>query len=231
MLEKLFIDRATYGWGKRFPKFTKNGSALDIGCGNGKYLSFLKHHGWNVRGVEIGESGAKAAKELFDIDVHVGPLETAPFDEESFDYISMFHSLEHVYDPRETVANVYELLKRDGVFYVEVPNVDSFGARIDGEHWFHWDMPRHIWGFSNNSLRRLVECSGFRIVEMTTINEPSHEWAITYRNEEAIGNHLEKRPSVSGPEVLEAKRKNLMSKIAYTIDRMSGNYLCCWMTK
>lgn len=231
ILEKLFIDRATYGWGKRFPKFKENGAALDIGCGNGKYLSFLKHHGWNVRGVEIGEAGANAAKELFDIDVYVGPLETAPFAQESFDHITMFHSLEHVYEPPETVARVYELLKRDGVFYVEVPNVESFGARIDGEYWFHWDMPRHLWGFSKDSLRKLVERAGFRVVEMTTIHEPSHEWAITYRNEQASGHQSEKRPAVSGFESLEAKRKKLMSKVAYTFDRMSGNYLCCWMTK
>ena len=231
VLKHFFLRRATYGWGDRFPVFRPGGAALDIGCGNGRYLSYLKHHGWRVQGVELSQVAADAAKELFDIDVHVGPLESVPFECESFDHISMFHSLEHLYDLKGALSKVHELLKPDGLLYIEVPNARSFGAKLDREFWFHWDMPRHIWGFDPISLTRLVEAVGFKVTRMTTLLAPSHDWAETYRQEEAIGRKLDRRPCVYGFTACVVKAKTLVARVVRLFRRQSGNYICCWLQK
>lgn len=228
---RVLLNRATYGWGPRFPKFREDGNALDIGCGNGRYLSYLKHHGWVVHGVEISNTAARAAKQLFDIDVHVGPVESVVHPKESFDYITMFHSLEHVFNLNSTLSKIYSLLKPNGILYVEVPNVESIGVAMDKRYWFHWDAPRHLWGFSPSTLTRLCRSQGFQIDKLTTLSMPSHGWSNTYKNEENDGSKSALRPNVSGTGKLIVPFKTAASRLFHLIDNRRGNYICCWMRK
>jgi hypothetical protein len=78
-LTKLAYKKATYGFGDLLPKYVSSGTALEVGCGNGKYLNFLKYYGWKVVGVDLSPHAAKSAKENFDIDVFLGQLEDSPF--------------------------------------------------------------------------------------------------------------------------------------------------------
>ena len=59
---RLFKKSATFGWNERFPRYVKNGKALDIGCGNGTFMSFLKYYGWHVSGVELDSKSHKLLK-------------------------------------------------------------------------------------------------------------------------------------------------------------------------
>src|SRR3989442_4471354 len=103
---RLFHDRIPYGYGDRFPKYKAGGHALEIGCGSGTYLGTLKHHGWQVAGVELSQAAGAAAKRELDVDVFVGDLANAPFAAETFDYVYMSHILEHLPEPLETLRVV-----------------------------------------------------------------------------------------------------------------------------
>ena len=84
------------------------------------------------------------------------------FRRESFDVITCFDVLEHLYEPRQVMARVGEWLKPGGIFYVLVPNVDSAEARVFGSYWHGLELPRHLFHYSPASLKFLAESAGLR---------------------------------------------------------------------
>ena len=79
---------------------------------------------------------------------------------ESFDVITCFDVLEHLYEPRRVMAKVGEWLKPGGIFYVLVPNVDAAEARVFGSYWHGLELPRHLFHYSPASLKFLAELGG-----------------------------------------------------------------------
>lgn len=149
--------------------FSSPGSALDIGCGRALTLALLKQRGWKVTGTEFSQDLANAAREAYDIEVSVQPsLKECNFDAASFDLISMYHVLEHVQNPFETLAEIRRILRPNGIFFVEVPDVSSWQARLGQGKWFHLDTPRHLWHFDQHSLINLLKENGFEILSQST---------------------------------------------------------------
>ncbi|MEP6703375.1 MAG: class I SAM-dependent methyltransferase, partial [Acidobacteriota bacterium] len=111
LLARYFLDRATYGYNELFPRFVESGSALEIGCGYGVFLAYLKRHGWKVAGVDLSPHAASRTKEQFNIDVFVGQVGEAPFKSESFDYVHLSHIVEHFFDPLQSLTQIFDLLK------------------------------------------------------------------------------------------------------------------------
>lgn len=228
---KLFYKRATYGYGDLFPRHVKNGKALEIGCGNAAYLSYLKYHGWDVVGLDLSSHSAKAAKENFDIDVFVGQVENAPFPNESFDYIHLSHVVEHFYDPLESMKKVYDLLKPGGIIYVEVPNAEGISAKMSGEYWYGWDAPRHLYMFTPETLKLTLTKAGFEFVKMKSALWDSFSWESTYKYEEKSGEKLEVRPSIEQSDSLKIKKQLLEAKVKHFFKPLDGDFISCWAVK
>jgi ubiquinone/menaquinone biosynthesis C-methylase UbiE len=130
------------------------GRILDIGCGRGIMLSQLKQRGWQATGTEISEELA-AASQKSGITVHVqADLRDCRFEANSFDVITLWHTLEHIANPAETLAEIHRILKPNGVVLIEVPNFDSWQSIIARGQWFHLDVPRHYWHFSKAYLQQ-----------------------------------------------------------------------------
>ena len=231
LLVKFFSKQSTYGWGERFPKYKKDGFALDIGCGNGSQLSYLKHYGWKVVGVDLSEEAAKVAKKNFGIDVYVGELETLPYPPNTFDFVNMSHVLEHVTSPVDTLKKVKELLKPGGIVYAEVPNYESFTRKLSKEHWFAWETPRHLFMFSPQTLERVFKESGLKIEKINTRIENLLRWDNTYKLEEEAGEKLISRPSVIGSDKLKISLLSYAVKFKHLFDKDGGDFVCCWATK
>lgn len=139
------------------------GRALDIGCGDGSFLTALARQGWDVSGTELSESIAATAKQRLGERVHVGAIEDIGFAEASFDLVTFWHVLEHLDDPAGALTEARRLVKTDGRVVVAVPNIESWQARIFKEDWLHLDVPRHRWHFSPPSLATLADRCGFRV--------------------------------------------------------------------
>ncbi len=144
------------------------GHLLDIGCSSGGFLSTMKTPGWNLHGIEMEESTAQRARVTTGANVFVGDVLDAPYLAGTFDVITCFDVLEHVYSPREFLTKVLEWLKPGGIFYAMMPNIDSWEARLFGSHWFGLELPRHITHFSPRSLRYLLTGVGFEEVCLQT---------------------------------------------------------------
>ncbi|MDD2735826.1 MAG: class I SAM-dependent methyltransferase [Desulfuromonadaceae bacterium] len=142
----------------RLSQLVHKGRALDIGCGSGRFLRALRLSGWEVAGLELNDDTATAARKVHGLTVEAS-LEA--FADKSFDLITITHVLEHIRDPRQMLAECARLLKPGGVIAVAVPNIESWQARLTQEHWFHLDLPRHLWHFSEKWLSKELAERGF----------------------------------------------------------------------
>jgi len=128
-------------------------SILDIGCGTGDFLIRAKEEGWKTFGFEPNKkaqiiSNTKKINLIEDLD---------SFEKHSFDVITMWHVLEHVPDLDKQIKQIKSLLKPDGLLIIAVPNFKSFDANFYKSDWAAYDVPRHLWHFSSNSIKRIFK--------------------------------------------------------------------------
>lgn len=133
---------------------------VEIGCGYGDLLMYLQSRGCAVQGVDL-DPGAAAVGARHGVPIHVGHVADLKLPAASFDRAVMCHSLEHVPDPREQLAELARLLRPGGVLHLAVPNGQSAGLRLEGRAWLHLSHPLHLWFFDAATLTRLVRECGF----------------------------------------------------------------------
>lgn len=168
---------AGYGF-TLFPKAVPGGALLDVGCGNGRFLSLMSALDWNVHGIEPDPASAEVARRLVGPTVHA-ELSSAPFSAEMFDVITMNHVFEHVSNPSEVLALSHRLCRRGGRLGIVVPNWRSLGHRVFGRHWYALEPPRHAVMWEQATLVRELERAGFHIEIARTTS--AREWAAAWR--------------------------------------------------
>jgi SAM-dependent methyltransferase len=163
------------------------GALLDMGCSSGAFLESLKGDGWKLHGIEMSTESAKIAEARSGAQVFVGHILDAPFRPESFDVITCFDVLEHLYEPRRVMAKVGEWLKPGGIFYVLVPNVDAAEARAFGRYWHGLELPRHLFHYSPASLKFLAQSAGLREVSLEARRNPAVGTSLRYVFDDVFG--------------------------------------------
>lgn len=133
---------------------------LDIGCGRGVMLRALLDLGHEAHGVEIAPEAASGADPRAQI--RIAPeLVKASYDENTFDAVIMWHVLEHLPHPEQTLAEIRRILRPGGRLILAVPNFGSLQSQRTGNDWFHLDLPRHLYHFTPETLQRLLACNEF----------------------------------------------------------------------
>jgi len=166
----------------------EKGNILDIGCGTGDFLVACKKNGWRATGIEPNEKARKLGLEKLesstgqkthgiifqDIKEYLSVVEKDK-GEKKFDLITLWHVLEHVPAITDFVKELHYLLADNGTLVVAVPNYKSYDAKIYGEFWAAYDVPRHLWHFSKKSITIL-----FSLVEMEIIEIKPMKWDSYY---------------------------------------------------
>lgn len=140
------------------------GSLLDIGAGTGAFLKLAKEKGWKISGVEPNSKARALANEKkISLSKSIDQLSG-----QQFDVISLWHVLEHLPNLELTIQKIVNLLKEDGVLVIAVPNYNSSDAKYYKTHWAAYDVPRHLWHFSQQSMVQLFssECDLKKIKPM-----------------------------------------------------------------
>ncbi len=138
---------------------------LDMGCGNGEFLSNAREAGWDVTGIDPDPKAVAVAKQR-GLDVSVGSVESLIGMSSCLDAITLSHVLEHVHEPGLVIQAIHRLLKPGGVIYIDTPNIESKGARFWGRNWRGLETPRHLVLFSLDGLLGLLKASGFGNIEV-----------------------------------------------------------------
>jgi predicted SAM-dependent methyltransferase len=88
------------------------------------------------------------------------------FSEASYTAITMWHVLEHVHDLHEMIQLVHKLLDFDGKLFIAVPNHQSFDANYYGQYWAAYDLPRHLYHFTPETMKQLLKQHGLKIISI-----------------------------------------------------------------
>lgn len=138
---------------------------LDIGCGNGGFLSNLSKYGkFELYGTELDGNSAKRAAHISDVKLKIGNLEKNDFTKETFDAITLFHVFEHLTEPKEMLEIISGIIKQNGILIVSFPNIGSIQSKLFKGHWFHMDPPRHLFFMTPKDFIALMKTFGFKLI-------------------------------------------------------------------
>ncbi len=153
----------------------KSGRLLDVGCGRGFFLKHALDADFEAEGIELSHSAAQYATEHFDVEVHVANLEQEKSLQQEYDVITMWHVLEHFYQPVHVLQNVWNLLAPGGTLFIEVPNLNSAKFRLlpPSRRWQGGNHPQfHRCFFTHTTLERALRQAGFKNVRNKFITYP-----------------------------------------------------------
>jgi SAM-dependent methyltransferase len=148
----------------RYVALDSASTVLDVGCAVGTFLQRLRRrHGSNVVGVDFKDLSSSPS--LDGVEFHCSLFYDAPLAPDRFDLVTMWHFLEHDYDPLRSLETARRVLKPGGTLVVEVPRLDSRTFQWFGDRWPGLQAPQHTVLLDRAHLLRLVDRSGLQIVD------------------------------------------------------------------
>ncbi len=154
-----------------FEKLLKRpGKMLDVGAATGFFMKIAKSRGWEVCGVEISSFAAEAGRKN-GLDIITGTLQNIKQADDSFDLVTMWDVIEHMPDPVRDLHRVHSLLKPGGLVAVNTPDSGSFYSHVMGSRWHLFVPPEHIFYFNRKSISKLLQNSGFEVIEIGCIGK------------------------------------------------------------
>src|SRR5262249_32713550 len=105
------------------------------------------------------------ASSLREVEFHCALFYEARLADARFDLVTMWHFLEHDYDPRRSLETARRVLKPDGWLIIEVPRLDSRTFRWFGRRWPGVQAPQHTVLFDRDRLLQMVRGSGFEVID------------------------------------------------------------------
>jgi SAM-dependent methyltransferase len=142
----------------------ESGPVLDVGCGGGLFSRMLAERGFQVMGLDFSIEAAGIAWHRNGVPVVCGTLSSAPLPPASCAGITMFHVLEHLYDPASYLQAAHSLLRPEGRLVIQVPNAACWQFLLLGENWNGIDVPRHLVNFRAQDLDSLLQHCGFEVL-------------------------------------------------------------------
>jgi len=106
-------------------------AVLDVACGGGMWLDLLHRRGARIAGVDISDRAIEFCRQRHpDGDFKVGPAESLPFPDATFDLVSCLGSLEHFGDKPAALREMRRVAKPDARFLILVPNAGFLSRRL-----------------------------------------------------------------------------------------------------
>jgi 2-polyprenyl-3-methyl-5-hydroxy-6-metoxy-1,4-benzoquinol methylase len=144
-------------------RVAEKGTVLDYGCGTGHFLAACQKDGWAIEGLEPNETARRQAMELTGKNIYA---ELAPIQEQNqWDVVTMWHVLEHIHALNETISQLIQLTRPQGTLVIAVPNADSLDAQEYKENWAAYDVPRHLYHFTQHTMKRFLKKHKLELVE------------------------------------------------------------------
>lgn len=186
---------------------------LDVGSGTGDFLYTCNKAGWNVFGIEPSSEARKIASEK-GIEVLD---EIKNLKEKEFDVITLWHVLEHVENLFEYISLLKQKLKPNGTLIIAVPNYKSFDANYYKEFWAAYDVPRHLWHFSQQSIKKLFSNISMEVEKTIPMKFDSYYVSLLSEKYKSGKNKFFKAFYVGFLSNLKARSSSEYSSLIYVI--------------
>lgn len=117
----------------------ENTKVLDVGCNTGEFLDYAKLKGAQTYGLEIceescvivGQKGHVAFRNSMEIN-------------QTFDVITAFDVVEHLYDPNGFISFLLGILNEKGFLIILTGNPESIPAKFSRRNWWYYNYPEHV---------------------------------------------------------------------------------------
>jgi len=139
------------------------GTWLDYGAGAGDYVKYIRSRDIAIEGFEPSEAARKTAQDNGVILKETSHLSETP--DNSVACISLWHVLEHIPNFTEVIQDLGKLVKQDGILVIAVPNYLSLDGQKYAENWAAYDVPRHLWHFTEKNIKSLANQINFSHVD------------------------------------------------------------------
>jgi len=148
----------------RYVRLDEHSEVLDVGCAVGTFLQKMHtRYGARTSGVDFKDLSAHPA--LAGADFRCGLFYEQDFGDRRFDLVTMWHFLEHDYDPVRTLAAARDVLKPTGRLVIEVPRLDSTTFRLFGDRWPGLQAPQHTVLYDRATFLGAMERAGLEVVD------------------------------------------------------------------
>ena len=154
------------------------GNLLDIGTNMGFFLRHTRGRDWNAIGIDPSPALSEMARKYFGLNVKTTYLDKAGFEKEYFDIVTMTDVFEHIPEPKNLLADIRRVMKKDGILFIKVPNGNynllKLGlAKLTNRLRDHdiFDSYEHVTHYSDNTLKAMLKACGYR-VKKTYIGRP-----------------------------------------------------------
>lgn len=154
-------------------------SALDVGTGNGAFLTHLLSNGFQeVIGIEPSHKAISSAPDSLKKHIHAGMFNDKDFPSNHYSLICIFQTLEHIDQPAKFFQDAYQLLKPGGAIMLVAHNYRHWLMRLLGQKSPIIDI-EHLQLFSPESLRFSLQKTGFKNIQMNSLRNdyPLHYWS------------------------------------------------------
>lgn len=154
---------------RNIEKYVKGkGKILELGFGSGFFLKIAKDEKWETYGVEASSKLHDFSSLEKEHNIFIGDLEEAKYPKDFFDVVVGIHVLEHLTDPFATLLEIYRILKKGGILFIEVPNFGGISSIIQRERWKGVNPRAHLYYFTPKTLSLLLNKTGFKTLKINT---------------------------------------------------------------
>jgi len=186
-------------------KHTSNSKKfLDIGCAKGDFMLFFSKKGFDVRGIEPDKTNTKIVNKLFKKEVCTKGLVEKIKIREKFDVIYLCHVFEHLIRPDTFLKKIKNNLNSNGVIFLEVPNCENKKILYNS-----LNKHPHIYSFTLNSMRKLFERSGYKILKIGTYSEIHKNYLIMFFLMLLGLNNYKQVPGEKGERIIVLAKKKV----------------------
>lgn len=195
-------------------EITNNKTILDFGCGTGYFLKTCKKKGWNINGFEPNNAAREQATINTDNNILSQLNEIEKLNNVSL--ITLWHVLEHIPDLNKIFSILKTILSSNGKFLIAVPNNESYDALHYKEHWAAYDVPRHLYHFSQNTMKHFLQKHGLKIYKTIPMKLDSYYVSLLsekYKNRK--NNYIKSIVNGYKSNVYASHNKNNYSSLIY----------------
>ena len=161
----------------------ENGKVLEIGTNSGFEATMIQTENRSVIGIDLGKKFIEKAKSR-GIDAFVMDMHELKFNDNEFDAVYVNNTLEHAYNPKKVLSEIFRVLKKNGKMIVCIP------ADYKNKNYYPtegWNSELHLWKPDRDEFQKIIVNAGFKSV---TTNEWDGDIMFGLKNKASFDKYL-----------------------------------------